>query len=166
MFVSFRDKFFKLTEPSATKPKSAIDDLFADADSDEDSDIFSPKNTVKKEHTKEPSDNIQSANTENKSKKFLDVVAPGFANNIATSTPDSNVKTSGLFSDDENDDADLFGNSKKQSYKSSSALFSANTTRESNRKVNSIHVAFFDIEIYDESSIKHYIATLNNFISF
>ncbi|XP_012217073.2 WASH complex subunit 2-like isoform X1 [Linepithema humile] len=115
----------------STKPKSAIDDLFADADSEEDSDIFSSKNTVKK-RTKESSDNT---NTEDKSKKFLDAIAPGFANNIATSTPDSNIKASGLFSDDENDDGDLFGNSKKQSHKSPSASHSTNTTQESNRKL-------------------------------
>jgi len=119
----------------ATKPKSAIDDLFADADSEEDSDdIFSSKNIVKK-RMKEPSanDNAYSANVEDVPKKFLGVIATG---NIATSTPESNVNATSLFSDDENDDADLFGNSKKQSHKSTSAP-SSNTTQESSKKVRS-----------------------------
>lgn len=111
----------------ATKPKSAIDDLFADADSEEDSDdIFSSKNIKKR--TKEPS-----ASVEDVPKKFLDVIATG---NIATSTPQSNVNVTSLFSDDENDDADLFGNSKKQSHKPASAASSANTTQESSKKVS------------------------------
>lgn len=110
----------------ATKPKSAIDDLFADADSEEDSDdIFSSKNVIEK-RTKEPS-------VEDVPKKFLDVKAIG---NIATSTPESNVNATSLFSDDENDDADLFGNSKKQSHKPASATSSTNTNQESSKKVS------------------------------
>ncbi|XP_018314289.1 no child left behind [Mycetomoellerius zeteki] len=117
----------------STKPKSAIDDLFADADSEEDSDdIFSSKNVIKK-RPKEPaaSENTYPVNTEDVPKKFLDVIAPG---KIATSTPESNVNATSLFSDDENDDADLFGNSKKQSHKSTSAPSSTNTTQESSKK--------------------------------
>ncbi|KYN27785.1 PREDICTED: WASH complex subunit FAM21 homolog isoform X2 [Trachymyrmex cornetzi] len=118
----------------STKPKSAIDDLFADADSEEDSDdIFSSKNVIKK-RPKEPvaSDNAYPANMEDLPKKFLDVIAPG---KIATSTPESNiVNATSLFSDDENDDADLFGNSKKQSHKPASAPSSTNTTQESSKK--------------------------------
>lgn len=72
-------------------------------------------------------------NTEDVPKKFLDVIAPG---KIATSTPESNVNATSLFSDDENDDADLFGNSKKQSHKSTSAPSSTNTTQESSKKVS------------------------------
>ncbi|XP_018344675.1 PREDICTED: WASH complex subunit FAM21-like isoform X2 [Trachymyrmex septentrionalis] len=118
----------------STKPKSAIDDLFADADSEEDSDdIFSSKNVIKK-RPKEPvaSNNVYPANMEDLPKKFLDVTAPG---KIATSTPESNiVNATSLFSDDENDDADLFGNSKKQSHKPASAPSSTNTTQESSKK--------------------------------
>ncbi|KAG5341719.1 WASC2 protein, partial [Acromyrmex charruanus] len=118
----------------STKPKSAIDDLFADADSEEDSDdIFSSKNVIKK-RPKEPvaSDNAYPTNMEDLPKKFLDVIAPG---KIATSTPESNiVNATSLFSDDENDDADLFGNSKKQSHKPANASSSTNTTQESSKK--------------------------------
>lgn len=118
----------------ATKPKSAIDDLFADADSEEDSDdIFSSSKNVVKKHTKEPNDNVYPANVEDVSKKCLDVIASG---NIATSTPESNVNAKSLFSDDENDDADLFGNSKKQSHKPASAPSSTNSSQETNKKVN------------------------------
>ena len=67
-------------------------------------------------------------------KKFLDVIAPG---KIATSTPESNiVNATSLFSDDENDDADLFGNSKKQSHKPVNASSSTNATQESSKKVS------------------------------
>jgi len=126
----------------ATKPKSAIDDLFADADSEEDSDdIFSSKNVIKK-RTKKPaaSDNAYPANVEDIPKKFLDVVA---TDNIATSTPESNANNMNLFGDDENDDADLFGNSKKQSHKSASAQSSTNTTQEPSKKV-SCEIIFFN----------------------
>ncbi|XP_011869765.1 PREDICTED: WASH complex subunit FAM21 isoform X2 [Vollenhovia emeryi] len=109
----------------STKPKSAIDDLFADADSEEDSDdIFSSKNVVKK-RAKEPP-----ASVDDVPKKFLNLPT---ADNVATSTPKSNVDTS-LFSDDENDDADLFGNSKKQSHKPASAPSSTNTTQQPGKK--------------------------------
>lgn len=118
----------------ATKPKSAIDDLFADPESEEDSDdIFSSSKNIKK-RTKEPSDNPYPANVENVSKKLLDVIA---SDNIATSTPESNVNSTSLFSDDENDDADLFGNSKKQSHKPTSVPSSTNSTQETNKKVSS-----------------------------
>ncbi|XP_011685940.1 PREDICTED: WASH complex subunit FAM21 isoform X2 [Wasmannia auropunctata] len=112
----------------STKPKSAIDDLFADADSEEDSDdIFSSSKNVKK-RTKEPaSDNP----VEDVPQKFLDVIATG---NMATSTPETNVKATSLFSDDENDDADLFGNSKKQPHKPTSESSSTNTSQEPSKK--------------------------------
>jgi len=135
--------FSNLTALLATKPKSAIDDLFADADADseEDSDdIFSSKNVIKK-RTKEPaaSDNAYSTNVEDIPKKFLNVVA---TDNIATSTPESNANNMNLFGDDENDDADLFGNS-KQSHKSTSAQSSTNTTQEPSKKV-SCGIIFFN----------------------
>lgn len=88
----------------ATKPKSAIDDLFADVDSD---DIFSPKNTVTK--NKYSSNNNQSANSKNVQKKYLETVTA--TNNMATSTPEADVNTTNLFNDDE-DVSDLFGSSK------------------------------------------------------
>jgi len=116
----------------ATKPKSEIDDLFADADSEEDSDIFSSKKIIKK-RTKEPtaSDNIYSpANAEEIPKKFLDTVTP----EIATSTSETKANFPNLFSDDENDDADLFGNRKKQSPIFTST--SSSMTQELNRKVS------------------------------
>ncbi|XP_011642849.1 WASH complex subunit 2-like [Pogonomyrmex barbatus] len=121
----------------STKPKSAIDDLFVDADSEEDSDdIFSSKNVVKK-RTKEPSasDNAYSSNAKNaNTKRFLDIVAPGTIGNIATSTPESNVNVTSLFSDDENDDTDLFDNSTKQSHKPANMSSSTNTVQEQSKK--------------------------------
>lgn len=113
---------------SATKPKSAIDDLFADADSDEDSDIFSSRNIIKK-RTKESTigDNIRPA-----AKGFLNVM--GTTGNIATSTPESNINASGLFNDDENDVANLFESPKKESHKTGDN--STNTIQESSKKVS------------------------------
>lgn len=115
----------------ATKPKSSIDDLFADADSDEDSDIFSSRNIVKK-RSKEPTvdDNNRPA-----AKDFLNVGAIG---NIATSTPESNINVPNLFNDDENDDTNLFGSSKKQFHKAVTTPSSINSsaTQESIKKVN------------------------------
>jgi len=71
-------------------------------------------------------------------KKFLDVIAPG---KIATSTPESNiVNATSLFSDDENDDADLFGNSKKQSQPANAP---SNTTQESSKKVRRDNFLYF-----------------------
>lgn len=110
---------------SATKPKSAIDDLFADADSDDDLDIFSSRNIIKK-HAKEPT---IGGNIRLPAKGFLNVMKT--TGNIATSTPESNA--SGLFNDDENDDANLFGSPKKESHKA--APSSTNTIQESNKKV-------------------------------
>ena len=76
-------------------------------------------------------------------KKFLDI-APG---KIATSTPESNiVNTTSLFSDDENDDADLFGNSKKQSHQPANAP--SNTTQESSKKVRRDNFLYFIFYIW------------------
>lgn len=126
--------FFNSSILSATKPKSAIDDLFADADSDDDSDIFSSRNIVKK-RAKEPTigDNIPPP-----AKKFLNVM--GATGKVATSTPESNVNaesmsSSGLFNDDENDDANLFGIPKKQPHKTAGTPSSTNTIQEWNKKV-------------------------------
>ncbi|KAL6431123.1 hypothetical protein ACFW04_007095 [Cataglyphis niger] len=112
----------------STKPKSAIDDLFADADSDEDSDIFSSSNIIKK-RTKEPTvdDNIRPI-----AKGFLNV---GITGNIATSTPESNIIASSLFNDDENDEndeANLFESPKKESHKTTD--ISTNTIQQSSKK--------------------------------
>ncbi|XP_025989573.1 WASH complex subunit 2 [Solenopsis invicta] len=115
----------------STKPKSAIDDLFAEVDSDEDpNDIFSSKSIKKR--MKEPitSDNVP-ASIEEAPKKFLNIID---TDNIATSTPESNVNATSLFSDEENDDTDLFGNSKKQHHKFGNASSSTNKTQESSKK--------------------------------
>ncbi|CAK9831419.1 WASH complex subunit 2, partial [Anthophora retusa] len=96
----------------STKPKSAIDDLFADGDSEDSDDFFSSKNTVKTITKNKYSNNSNhSFNTEDAQKKYLDTIAP--ASNIATSTPETNVNSANLFSDDE-DVGDLFGSSKNQ----------------------------------------------------
>ncbi|XP_031827496.1 PWP1 homolog no child left behind isoform X2 [Nomia melanderi] len=92
----------------STKPKSAIDDLFADADSEDSDDIFSSKNTVKT-ITKNKHPSNSNVNTETAKKKYLDIVAPSVTDKRATSTPENNVKDN-LFVDD--DDDDLFGSSK------------------------------------------------------
>lgn len=131
--------FQRETMFSATKPKSAIDDLFADADSEEDSDdIFSSKNVVKKRAMQSSAgDNAyQTKNAEDMPKKFLDVIIPGSAGgNIATSTPETHGNVMNLFSDEENDDSDLFGAPKKQPQKSATNT-SAATTQDSSKKVN------------------------------
>ncbi|XP_011263923.2 WASH complex subunit 2 isoform X2 [Camponotus floridanus] len=130
----------------STKPKSAIDDLFADADSDDDSDIFSSRNIVKK-RAKEPTidDNIRPP-----AKKFLNVM--GTTGKVATSTPESNINaesmsSSGLFNDDENDDANLFGIPKKQSHKTAGTPSSTNTIQESNKKESVLgNISSSDVE--------------------
>jgi len=130
--------------PLATKPKSEIDDLFADADSEEDSDIFSSRKTIKT-RTKEPnaSDNTYSpANVEEIPKKFLDAITPEIAG-VAINTSETKVNFPNLFSDDENDDADLFGNSKKQSPTFTSTPSS--TTQELNRKVSCRYNLYVDV---------------------
>lgn len=95
----------------STKPKSAIDDLFADTEPD---DIFSPKNVTKIiTKNKHSNNNNNQLNTENIQKKCLETVAPRVTSNVATSTPETAVNTNNLFSDDEDID-DLFGPSKNQ----------------------------------------------------
>lgn len=85
--------------------------MFADADSEDSDDIFSSKNTVKTiTKNKHLSNSNVLADKENAQKKFLDIVAP---THMATSTPDTDVNTTNLFSDDE-DMGDLFGSSKNQ----------------------------------------------------
>ncbi|CAL7951506.1 unnamed protein product [Xylocopa violacea] len=97
----------------STKPKSSIDDLFADADSEDSDDIFSSKNTIKTITRNKYSNNSNhSVNTDNAQKKYLNTVAPVVSGNVATSTPETNVNTTNLFSDDE--DSDLFASSKNQ----------------------------------------------------
>ncbi|KOC64228.1 WASH complex subunit FAM21, partial [Habropoda laboriosa] len=97
----------------STKPKSSIDDLFADADSEDSDGFFSSKNTVKTITKKKYSNNNNhSFNAEDAQKKYLDTITP--AGNIATSTPETNLNSANLFSDDE-DVGDLFGSSKTES---------------------------------------------------
>ncbi|KAG7212754.1 hypothetical protein KM043_013015 [Ampulex compressa] len=95
----------------STKPKSAIDDLFADADSEGSDDIFSSKNSGIKVRNDTVKGNA--ANAENIHKKYLDIATGG---NIATSTPETNEYVSSIFSDEE-EDRDLFSTSEKQLYK-------------------------------------------------
>nr|XP_050862428.1 WASH complex subunit 2-like isoform X2 [Vespula vulgaris] len=100
------------------KPKSAIDDLFADGDSEDSDDIFSSKQPVKRITKDTTSESKQAVNTENLQKKFLDVVIGKTGKtNWTTSTPESNVDVNNLFSEEEEDDNDLFATSKKQSSK-------------------------------------------------
>lgn len=122
---------------SATKPKSAIDDLFADVESEEDSDdIFSSKSTITKKRANETSNNANTASAQDTSKKCLDVITPEISSNITTSTPQSYVNVPNLFSDDENDDGDLFAIPKKQSQTLAANASSTYTAKESNKKVN------------------------------
>ncbi|XP_076640579.1 PWP1 homolog no child left behind [Colletes latitarsis] len=87
----------------STKPKSEIDDLFADADSEDSDNIFSSKNTVKTiVKNKHTNSNNHPANTGSAQKKYLETIA-----SVATSTPEININNNNLFSDDE-DDGDLF----------------------------------------------------------
>ncbi|XP_076278814.1 PWP1 homolog no child left behind [Lasioglossum baleicum] len=91
----------------STKPKSAIDDLFADADSEDSDDIFSSKSTIKTiAKTKHPSNS--NVNPEAVKKKYLDTITPPVMK--ATSTPESNTNDNNIFMDDDEDD--LFGSSK------------------------------------------------------
>lgn len=113
LYICLFQTFKKKSVFSATKPKSAIDDLFGDADSD---DIFLSKNTVKttakNKFPNNNNNNNQSTNTESAQKKYLEIVAPTLISNVATSTPETNVNTTDLLNVDEDDD--LFGSSKNQ----------------------------------------------------
>ncbi|XP_076642805.1 PWP1 homolog no child left behind isoform X2 [Halictus rubicundus] len=91
----------------STKPKSAIDDLFADADSEDSDDIFSSKSTIKT-IAKNKHPNNSNVNTEAVKKKYLDTITPPIMN--ATSTPETNLNDNNTFIDDDEDD--LFGSSK------------------------------------------------------
>ncbi|KAK2588423.1 hypothetical protein KPH14_004422 [Odynerus spinipes] len=97
-----------------TKPKSAIDDLFADGDSEDSDDIFSSKQPVKRITKDSTSESKQPVNTEHVQKKLLDVMTAKSIKTMATSTPESNVDVNKLFSDEEEDVSDLFETSKKQ----------------------------------------------------
>ncbi|XP_078050380.1 PWP1 homolog no child left behind isoform X2 [Augochlora pura] len=90
----------------STKPKSAIDDLFGDVDSEDSDDIFSPKNTSKT-IAKPKHSNNNNSNAEAAKKKYLDIVTPPI---MATSTPETNANDNNIFMDDDEDD--LFGSSK------------------------------------------------------
>ncbi|XP_033335411.2 PWP1 homolog no child left behind isoform X2 [Megalopta genalis] len=90
----------------STKPKSAIDDLFGDVDSEDSDDIFSSKNT-NKTIAKPKQSNNNNANAEAAKKKYLDIITPPV---MATSTPETNVNDNNIFMDDDEDD--LFGSSK------------------------------------------------------
>ncbi|XP_053971429.1 WASH complex subunit 2 [Hylaeus volcanicus] len=98
----------------SVNPKSEIDDLFADADSEDSDNIFSSKNTVKTiTKNKHTNSNNHSEITESAQKKYLSTVTPAVTSQRVTSTPETNINNNNLFSDDE-DDGDLFGPSKNQ----------------------------------------------------
>ncbi|XP_033223849.1 WASH complex subunit 2C isoform X2 [Belonocnema kinseyi] len=91
---------------TSTKPKSALDDLFGDADSEDSDDIFSTKSKkiVPKSET-------FLKNSEVLDKKYL---TSGFTENIgnmATSTPETHDDVQNLFGDDELNENDLFSTS-------------------------------------------------------
>lgn len=118
------------------KPKSAIDDLFADGDSEDSDDIFSSKQPVKRITKDTTSESKQAVNTENVQKKFLDVVIGKTGKtNWTTSTPESNVDVNNLFSEEEEDDNDLFATSKKQSSKPIEETQNPANSENNNKKV-------------------------------
>lgn len=119
------------------KPKSAIDDLFADGDSEDSDDIFSSKQPVKR-ITKDDAkaEGKQAMDTDSVQKKFLDVVIGKTGKtNWTTSTPESNVDVNNLFSEEEEDDNDLFATSKKQSNKPIEEKQNLVNTGNNNEKV-------------------------------
>lgn len=92
---------------TSTKPKSAFDDLFGDAESDDSDDIFSTKSSKK---------NIFSNPKDAGNKKLVN---SDFMDNIGSMTTslseaDDNVKD--LFADEEINEDDLFSTSKPQSH--------------------------------------------------
>ncbi|CAD6237265.1 GSCOCG00002222001-RA-CDS [Cotesia congregata] len=80
------------------KPKSSIDDLFGDVDSDDCDDIFAPRNssTVVVDKTG------MSDKPKNESNRFPIIDQTG-TEKVATSTPDINTSVPNLFDDDEDD---------------------------------------------------------------
>lgn len=95
----------------ASKPKSALDDLFGDADSDDSDDIFSGKSSMNQKNTNSRSQDKMKTNN------LLSVGDTMGKKGMTTSTPETNDVVNSLF-DDESEDADsLFSQKKKQSGK-------------------------------------------------
>ncbi|XP_008559986.1 WASH complex subunit 2 isoform X1 [Microplitis demolitor] len=103
------------------KPKSSIDDLFGDVDSDDSDDIFAPKSSTKSSVTKDAD------GTSDKPKnKFA--AGHATAEKVATSTPEINNSVPNLFDDDEDEDDSLFS-----SARNSAVVKSPETTKSSPR---------------------------------
>ncbi|KAH0550568.1 WASH complex subunit 2 isoform X1 [Cotesia glomerata] len=81
------------------KPKSSIDDLFGDVDSDESDDIFAPRSSTKSTTVDKTS---VSDKPKNESNRFPIIDQTG-GEKVATSTPDINTSVPNLFDDDEDD---------------------------------------------------------------
>ncbi|XP_051170358.1 WASH complex subunit 2 isoform X2 [Leptopilina boulardi] len=94
---------------TSTKAKSAFDDLFGDADSDDSDDIFSTKNTKKNIFS---NDNSVKEGT---NKKFLNSDFMENIGNMSTNVPEIHEDVEDLFADEEIDEDDLFNTSKAQS---------------------------------------------------
>lgn len=106
------------------KPKSSIDDLFGDVDSDDSDDIFAPKSSTKSSVTKDAD------GTSDKPKnKFA--AGHATAEKVATSTPEINNSVPNLFDDDEDEDDSLFS-----SARNSAVVKSPETTKSSPRNVS------------------------------
>ncbi|XP_063988289.1 WASH complex subunit 2 isoform X2 [Diachasmimorpha longicaudata] len=96
-----------------TKPKSAIDDLFGDNESDDSDDIFAPRN----------SKFISKSDVTEGFQSHVNKVK-GQDDNVMTSTPESNNNIPNLFEDDE-DDSSLFSPIENIKNKSPEAIRSA-----------------------------------------
>lgn len=79
--------------------------MFGDAGSDDSDDMFSVKKSISK---KEPT-----GRDESRKEDLLKVGKSDTVHNMKTSTPQNNLNSKGLFSDDE-DDNDLFYSTKKK----------------------------------------------------
>ncbi|XP_046423922.1 WASH complex subunit 2C isoform X1 [Neodiprion fabricii] len=93
----------------ATKPKSAIDDLFGDADSEDSDNLFSSKLSTSKLF-KQQNSPTNSLRTEGKpkSKNLLSVSRITEKTGMATSTPETNDMVNSLFGDEPEDEGNIF----------------------------------------------------------
>ncbi|XP_046742132.1 WASH complex subunit 2-like isoform X2 [Diprion similis] len=104
----------------ATKPKSAIDDLFGDADSEDSDSLFSSKPSTSKPY-KQQNSPTNSLRTEDKpkSKNLLSVSRIMEKKGMATSTPETNDMVNSLFGDEPEDEGNLFSRESNRNAKTS-----------------------------------------------
>ncbi|KAG8039864.1 hypothetical protein G9C98_000593 [Cotesia typhae] len=89
--------------PAKAKPKSSIDDLFGDVDSDDSDDIFAPRSSTKSTTVVDKTGVSDKPKNESVSTNRFSGIDQTATEKVATSTPDINTSVPNLFDDDEDD---------------------------------------------------------------